>query len=170
MSIRRDIPDSPALEEARQATIRALSYPAAIGAARSLIAKTREVDLVTASGMFIGRGAKYDVDMPRMCAVVERTIKGVHFKMLGKRLAEAHSLRVFSCEMLSVGDLLRVQQTIINTAINTQPLVAVRDVVCVWRAPVDTDPESGGWVLLFYGHVPFVGLVFRTADLKSTEA
>jgi hypothetical protein len=139
--------------------MRALRRPQQRRFVTSIMRTARKVELRTPGGLYVGNGTTYNVDVARLDAVIRRTMLGLYFHEMGKRIPEGHEPRV-----LCVGafDDLPAQQlqnlgNIAQIAGAGRRRVLGDNVFTYHFQTMSDDPDSTLWAFLVYNRVPFVG-------------
>ena len=79
IAIREDIADHPAAKLILPSVLRSLSKPNKKGFTKALVDSMREFECMTPAGLYIGKGATYDVNNDRINSVATRIIKGLFY-------------------------------------------------------------------------------------------
>jgi hypothetical protein len=135
-----------------------LNRPDFAGLKRDLLADWRTVDITSPGGIYLGRRAGFEVDMPRICGVVERAVRGLYYRERKECLPKDHDVRVITNELLSEQDANvreEILQTVIRPLAAIPPKVIGRDAFS-YRVHFTNRPTVSVWGLVFYNSVQFV--------------
>jgi hypothetical protein len=150
----------------------ALNRPRAEGMKRGLLADWRNVDVTTPHGIYLGSRAAFEVDMRRICRVIERIVRGLYFRESGHCLPQEHGAKVISNEMLSEqdpGTIEEMRKTIIEPLAAIRPRIVGRNTFS-YRYWLSDVPGTSAWGLVFFGKVQFVALTGPNATRDTVDA
>lgn len=160
--LKDDAGDHPDVRKARPALFRALRRPQQRAYTRELLRNTFRAPHVTPSGVYVGTRLAYHVDLKRLQLVVERTVRGIHYAKLGKRVPDEAVVDVFSEDGIQTDDMETVadfKRTIVDP-VRLQEEHIIGDGVFSYRVlPCSDAPGTSVWILEFYGCVRFVAMV-----------
>lgn len=162
--------DHPDARGVRATVFRALDRPDSGGLRHRIAKATRQVDVLSSSGIYIGRRLGFDVDLVRLDRVVARVLKGLYFKEKGQRLPEGFTAEVYSEDGLrgiSPDSAEEMRRELIRPALATAPRVIGNNVLRYWVAFASDHPYVSGWLFQFYGRVNFVGVTVPNDRLSS---
>src|SRR5438552_3111844 len=94
VALRHDV-DHPDAAVARDSAMRSLARREAGGLRTAFLSATREVELRSAGGLYIGRTGAYDVDVPRLDRVALRIALGLFYKETGQPLPRDYRARTY---------------------------------------------------------------------------
>jgi len=140
------------------AIISSLARPQAKGMKGRLMTDSHDVDLVTPSGIYLGRGMAFDVDLKRICRVVERIVRGLYFRDVGQCLPKDHDVLVVTNEHLRDQGADYVQEctkTVIEPLARITPKIIGQNTFS-YRFTV-VEPASV-WGLVFYNAIQFLAI------------
>jgi hypothetical protein len=168
--MRNDVAEHPVGQRILKSVHRALKRPQGHGFAAGLARSVRGVDIVTPAGLYIGRGATYNVNLKRLDAVVRRTLLGLYFHETGVRLPDTHDAVVFGAAGLPLNDAVRVEvPRTVSTAISGRVRVIGDRVVTYAFQGFRDVPHASVWVFLFYERVAFIGFTASRTDLQRAQ-
>jgi hypothetical protein len=141
------------------AIFRSLKRNEAAGLKNSIISDTMIVELKSPSGLYLGRRLAYNVDMNRICRVIERISRGLYFVESQKILGLENEVCVYANEdfKLETKDFInQFTNTILVPLSNTQPKIIGNNVFEYRYQIVKENPLFSVWWMSFYGCVPFL--------------
>jgi hypothetical protein len=150
LSLNREGKASESVASLKPTVFKSLRRPEASGFASALISNLEKAD----------DGFVLNVDMKRIHAVVERTVRCLYYHETGRRIPEVNEvsivcndfLRQFSPEKIS-----DFQRTFVRPLTELAPTIIGGDAFAF--ASIHTNQEFVSiWGLLFYGYLPFVAL------------
>ena len=94
--MRHDVADHPAASQVLEAVHRSFTKPRKQGFTSTLLQSVKEFEMHSQAGLYLGHGASHDVDLDRLCRVVERTTLGPYFHEFGGRLPASHHSVVYA--------------------------------------------------------------------------
>lgn len=77
IAMRRDVGDNSSAAFAIDAVQRSFTKPQKIGFTRALLESISELPVYSPAGLYLGHAPSYDVDLRRLCNVIERTTRGL---------------------------------------------------------------------------------------------
>lgn len=83
MTFRWDVSDHPAAVGPLQSALRSISKSRAAGLRRLFTDTLQSAPIITRGGVYVEEGARFEVDMNRIYGVVQRIIRGLHYKKTG---------------------------------------------------------------------------------------
>lgn len=147
-----------------RALLRSLRNPKKRGYRAWFLGRTREVDIRTPSGLYVGKTGILNVDMRRVNQSVERIVRGLYWHETRTVLPISQRVTVLSDESLREQSA-EAQQTIAGVVkrLSEQPSVSIGAGTFRYTFVVANDAESMAAVCLmsFYGGVGFLAI---TAD------
>ena len=149
--------------------LRGLGRPQAAGLANSLEEQVFFRELITPSGIYLGRTRAIKLDGHRLERTAARIIKGLCFHELGYRLTERHKIHAVNIERMDEArawDPKLAQalcEVIAHTAEKKRHMVGTT--FAYQFAAWPTGSQSVAWLLYFYGRLEFVCTSFlRNSD------
>jgi len=149
----------------------ALNRPEASGLKQALLDDWRNVEVRSKGGVILGHTAAFQVDMDRICRVVERTVRGLFFYEKKEPLPTDHGVKVISNEMLCEQDAEVIEEmtrTIIEPLAANPPTI-IGENTFSYRVCFSHVPSVSAWGLVFYGNVQFIALTGPN-DTRDTVA
>jgi hypothetical protein len=162
ISMRHDTGDHPAVKRILPALYRSLEKPKKRGFRQAVFNSIRTVDIMTATGIYVGAASAYNVDLPRLDRVAARITRGLYFHESGMRVPEdfhvkAHSLDGFDWIDSSLNaQLSDMLGRVLNS---TPPRILGENVFAYWFQPTIDNSMASLWVLKFYERVIFFAMV-----------
>ena len=158
LSFRQDAHDRSEAAGAAQRALHRILRPESEGFLRSFLRSMTEYNITTPTGS-LEPLASYDVDMPRLTSVVERTVRGLFYYHTGVRLTVDRPVTVYPVESLrrdppSFARFAPAVSWAYEAAAHATP----RNVLQYRYRQTDADPLSSVWLLNFYESVPFVAV------------
>lgn len=138
----------------------ALNRPEAPGLKQALLNDWRDVELKSPGGIILGRTGAFQVDMNRICGVVERTVRGLFYFEKNIPLPKDFGVKVISNEILSEQDAEVIEEfksTIVGPLAAMTPTVIGENTFSYrsWHSHV---LGVSAWGLIFYDNVQFIAL------------
>jgi hypothetical protein len=158
ISMRHDTGDHPAVRQILPTIYRSLQKPKKKGFQQSLFKNIDELNVFSKGGIYLGRSARYNVDLQRLNRVVERITKGLYFHEFNSCVPESRETKAFSVSEITFMDQ-EAQKCIIDIwkkVIRSTLKVFGNKVFAYWFQLVQGDPTVSAWVLLFYEKVWFL--------------
>ncbi len=153
--------DHPDARQIRDKVFRGLDRPESAGLRHKIANATREVNVISSNGLFVGRRLAYDVDLIRLDRVVRRTLTGLYYKEKGYRLPDGYIAEVYSEEGLrdmSASAIEKMHRELIRPALANVPRTIGNKVLRYWFALASDHPHVSGWVFQFYERINFFGI------------
>lgn len=153
--MRGDIAFSPSLRGADDKAIRALRRAEARPMSSRLLSTVREVEISTASGIFLGSAWVFDIDKTRLASFLRRIIRGLFYIVFSKRVPDNH--RVGASLTIDRDPELAAS---FNAALTGRPIVTAcgGGFSYTWVEARDS-PGSSVWMFSFHSKAVFAGLV-----------
>jgi hypothetical protein len=158
VSLKSGTAENASAISARGSALRSLTKPAKAGFTRSLLRSIKHVPLYTLSGIYLGQRMSYDVDLERICKVIERTTYGLYFHKFGHRLPDIDKCRSYAMagfDLAGPGATAQVQQ-LWQEAIAGDRQDFGENVFTYWLRTVEGPEGATLWGFLVYGHVQFL--------------
>lgn len=164
IAMRRDVGDNPAAAFAREAVHRAFTKPNKIGFTHALLKSISEVPLHSAAGLYLGHATSYDVDLGRLCNVIERTTRGLYFHEFSVRLPDDNRCVTYALDGFATagGEINAQIQRIWHHALSGKKRIFGHDVFAYWVQPIDI-PTATVWAFLVYNCVGFIAFTVPRA-------
>ena len=163
---REDVHEHPAVQALLPKVLKGLARPESRGFRRALVARMRKVERRTPAGLIAGHALTYDTDRERLGRVVARTVTGLFFHHLGRRLPAGYEVDGFTISGMPRGAPAS------DTALEMLGYVAARDTHAIGGdifqykfVSADDDENAMIWSLLFYGRVCFLGFTVPSDEL-----
>jgi hypothetical protein len=96
IAMRRDA--SPEAASAREAVHRSFTNPNKIGLTRALLDSVTQLPVHTVAGVYLGHATTYDVNLQRLCNVIERTTWGLYYDEFKVRLPDDHRCKTYALD------------------------------------------------------------------------
>ena len=158
IAMRRDVGDNPSATFARDAVHRSFTKPNKIGFTRALLNSISELPVHTPAGLYLGHATSYDVDLKRVCNVIERTTRGLYFHEFEVRLPDDHRCVTYALDgFVSAGP--EVNATIErawNQAVSGKKRTFGSNVFTYWFQRLDGSNPATLWAFLVYDCVRFI--------------
>lgn len=161
LCLRDDAGDHPSARAIWDSIFRSLKKKEARGFQKLFLSDIRRVRLHTPSGLYIGRGFAYNVDMNRIRRVVERTVRGLYFAESCRPLGLDNDVRVYSNEDLELQPyevLDQLRKTILAPLTKYTPKVIGNNVFSYRHQIMLENLIFSVWAITFYGYVHFLVL------------
>ena len=169
---RHDVGDNKYALKANDTALRGIARPKSAGFKRAFLKTVEEVDLVTPSGLFVGRGLRMQPDYYRIEDVVRRTVRGLYYHTHDKTpLPPDCPIWVASDIGFegSKGDDLVKQKQFFEKLLATPPQIVHEDIFSYWTQDVKDQDFMSVWFLLFYKKIWFVAFT-NTPDSPESPA
>lgn len=154
----REVGDNPTAAFAREAVHRSFTKPNKIAFTRALINSMKEIPVYSPAGAHVSHATAYDVNLDRLCKVIERTMRGLHFHEFKARLADDTKCVTYALDGFATADLensARIRE-IWQLALSGQKRMFGDNVFAYWFQSLD--PASATlWAFVVYGCVGFIG-------------
>lgn len=124
------------------------------GFAHLLINSIEEIEVVTESGIFLGKEDAFRLDVSRIDRVSQRIIKGLFFNEKKFPLPANYQI-IAKIQQFGFEPILKKLP-----GIQFESMRIIQDgVFCYTFCGTNEDPNSGIWMLLFYKNLPMVGFI-----------
>jgi hypothetical protein len=144
-------------------TIRALNKPKKRKYARRIRHSMEPIELYSKSGLFIHRTAQINLDLRRLLRVVEKTIRGLYYKISNKPVPVDYTIWCNHVDTLYGNlppNLRAVMRNEMIPSLMTCPIATVGPDVFAYRyRKIEGDDRSMLLLLYFYGIHRFIGAV-----------
>ncbi len=149
----------PNAKSNRGTIFRSLNKPQATRFRKSFLSDIHTVQLRSRTGLYLKRKLAFNVNLKRICSVIERTVRGLFFYETKQRLHPDYDIVVHSDDTLREypKELLKeLQQTILIPLAQIPPKV-IGDGVFSYRFHItNEDPFFSVWALTFYKQISFL--------------
>ncbi len=153
--LRDDVANHPDVPQLLKEVMASLRRPEQKKFTRAFVGKMTPVNLITPSGLFVGRAMAMDVSGERIRRVLNRTIRGLYYHERGERLPT-------ECQVISIPDA-RLPDPRIMDLLVAQPPKIIGKGIFSYRSMVTEDEKFASvWLLVFYGVVTVVAMTMPT--------
>jgi len=159
--LRDDVGNHPSARLNWDSIFRSLEREKAVGFRKQIFSDSKFFELKSPSGLYIDRRLGYNVDMNRICTVIERIVRGLYFVESGKILGLENELCIYTNEDQELRDkdfLKQLKSTILVPLSATQPKVVGNNIFLYRYQMIKDDPLFSVWGMSFYGCVPFLAM------------
>jgi hypothetical protein len=166
IAMRRDVADNPSAAFAIDAVHRSFTKPHKIGFTRALLESINEFPVYTPAGLYLGHATSYDVDLQRLCKVIERTTRGLYFHEFKARLPHDHRCVTYALDgFASAGS--KVNATIgpvLDHALSGKKRTFGNNAFSYWVQRLDGPNSTTLWVFHVYGCVGFMAFTMPSNE------
>lgn len=164
-TLRADVADHPAASQILPIVQRSFARPRGRAKLAALLATVTEVNLKSPAGLFLGRGATYEIDFGRVDRFLTRTVRGLFYHEQRQPLPSDTRISV----ALGFAEKTALQESV-------APMIAGRPVVTkgagvfryVWNH-VEGDTTATAWVLEFFDRVAFAAITLSEQKLRAWD-
>jgi hypothetical protein len=169
IALRGDVVTKPSGQILVQSVFRALSNPKKRRMLYALRRHMRPVTVNSPSGLYLGKGALYDVSLQRLDKVAVRIVKGLFFKEEGHLLPSSYDVKAFEeSGLIDINsDVRRSIESIVIHLYSTPPRVIQPGIFQFWYYAVPEDINTSVWLLRFYESVNFICLTAPNIDSEA---
>lgn len=157
LTLRYDIFEHPEANKNWQKVLRSIKRSESKQLRKAILRNMKPIDLITPSGIFVGKSGIYYVEIGRLLNTVNRIIKGIFFHEFGHSIPSNYSVRSFMLELIRFDDDVINLITIAKGG-NTQAIG--NEIFQYWIRKTDEDSNSTVSLLLFFNRVSFYGFTF----------
>lgn len=159
IGLRFDVQEHPAASKVVNSIMAALSKPEKGRFVSSILRTARPVEVRTRGGLHVGTGTTYNVDHQRLCAVIRRTMLGLYFHEMGKRMPDAHEPRVWAVSGFATPTAEQVTKIreLVAVATSGRCRIFGDNVFAYFFQTLTGIPDTTLWAFLVYHQVPFIG-------------
>jgi hypothetical protein len=174
ISMNREVGDNPAAASARAAVHRSFTKPNKVAFTWALINSIKEIPVHSPGGLYLGHVASYDVDLNRLCNVIERTMRGLYFHEFKCRLADETKCVTYSLDGFVTADIENSAsvQRLWQLALSGQKRMFGNNVFAYWFQSLDA-ASATLWAFVVYGCSGFIVItrpkIERAKNLLSKE-
>lgn len=168
LTLREDTFNHPDVEKILPTVFRSLEKPDKVGFAKSLMKTTRQVQVRTPSGLYLGIKPSYDVNLTRLDNVARRIAKGLFYHETGHRLPDRYDVVAYSDSGLrNVNDTYRqhLETTVIRPLVSNAPKIIGDQVFIYWAGYTSEDINKSAWLFVFYERVAFLCLTLLKEEM-----
>jgi hypothetical protein len=119
------------------------------------------MEVLDSMGESLGKRLAYDVNLDRIFAVVERTVRGLYFHETGERLSDENGIITVNANtILQNGKEAaeHILKTIMAPLRSMTPKIIGQNTFA-YRFQFSECPPTSAWHLTFYGTVPFLCVI-----------
>jgi hypothetical protein len=159
--------DHPEADLLMPKALRSLFRPEAKGFRKAFEQSMRMVDVYSPGGVYLGKASGYDVNLRRLNRVAKRTVSGLFFHEFGARLPDTHQAIAYAVSGYKTNDAATLEwlKEKCRAIQSSETKVCGEGVLTYWVRRTDEDPNTTGWVLLFYKAVAFIGFTAPKENL-----
>jgi len=172
ITMRRDVADNPSATFAADAVHRSFTKPHKIGFTRALLESIKERPVYTPAGLYLGHATSYDVDLQRLCKVIERTTRGLYFHEFKARLPDGHRCVTYALDGFASADS-KVNAKIgrvLDHALSGKERTFGNKTFTYWVQRIDGANFATLWAFLVYGCVRFLAFTMPWAGGPSIRS
>lgn len=136
----------------------ALARPQAKWMRRKLLNDTYNANILSPSGLWLGKGLAFDVDLGRICRVVERIVRGLYYRECKNCLPADHDVRVITKEIFGVQDaeyIAMCRKTVIDPLLQIAPRIVGQHTFSYRFAIVE---PASVWGMKFFNAIDFLAI------------
>ncbi len=160
ISMKENTADNPSSRAARDSAVRALTKPSKVRFANALLRSTRDIPFYSPAGIYLGERMSYDVDLGRLCNVIERTTRGLYLHEFGERMRDDHKCSVYALDGFAWAPpevSPQIRELWVH-AISGEKRSFDEDIFTYWVRRLDGPEQATHWGFLVYRAVAFVAL------------
>jgi hypothetical protein len=165
LAFREDVSGDADYQEITASAIRDLARLQAQGMANHFLRYMHEVEIVTRSGLFLGRKLAFDADLNRLSKVPTRIVKGLFWKIKGYRLPAGYEATTFAASGLkdAPADAQQPLKALLEPILEqTMMRIGQSFNFLVGFSPENPNPSI--WITVFFKRVFF--LSFTTPQMR----
>ena len=153
IAIRNDVGRHPAIAPVIGAIHRSFTKPSKIRFTGALLRSMKKSPVYSKAGLYLGHAPSYDVDLQRLCRVIERTTRGLYFSEFKVRLPDDHECKTYALDGFSNDnpDVARL----LAIALAGKQRTFGNDVFSFWVRQIE---PATLWAFVVYGRVGFMAL------------
>lgn len=165
MAFRWDVADHPAAKPILQKALRSTGRSAGF---RELFTRTLEAaPIITHGGLYVEQGSRFEVDGGRIDRVLERIVRGLHYKKTGGALAPSARIACFADEVLLQADPRMRDELLRGWAPFTRSEPEVfGDEAFLFFHRIEPSRVRSAWLLVFFSKV----IYYAVAGVSEGEA
>ena len=163
LTMRYDTYESTSAKNNWPSVLRSLRRKNAKGLQKSIFGSMKAVNIVTPSGIFLGESATYQIDYSRVANVIERIIKGIHFKKKNETISKEYDIMIFPLVDYEryTSEQKEVFIDLISRIKKSDIMTIGRDVFSYNYRSFDDDQGAFGIYMTFFKYVPFLAFTAR---------
>jgi hypothetical protein len=169
VAMRRDVGDSSSAAFAIDAVHRSFTKPQKIGFTRALLDSITELPVYSPAGLYLGKATSYDVDLRRLCNVIERTTRGLHLDEFKVRLPDDQRCVTYALDGLaSAGSEANATiGRLLNHVLSGKKRIFGNKVFTYWVQRVDGPTSTTLWAFSVYDCVGFMAFTMPSNSAVS---
>lgn len=158
IAMRSDVGDNPSAVCSINAVHRSLTKPRKAGFTRALLESMNELTVYSPAGLYLGHAMSYDVDLQRLCNVIERTTRGLYYHEFKVRLPDDQRCVAYALDgFVSAGSDVKPQvKRLWDQALSGKERAFGNRVFTYWVCQIDGLVPATLWAFLVYGCVAFI--------------
>ena len=167
LALRMEVEENPAVKELLPGITRGLIRSRDRGNTGSIVRTFQDADLYSRGGIYVGKGATYEPEDPRLARVAGRIVRGLYYHALGARLPDTHGVAVYVIANVR-GDANLVEQLrrFVDFAFTGRVHIVHRDVFSYAVQAVPDQESACVFTMMFYKHTPMVCFTLDRADYR----
>jgi hypothetical protein len=116
-----------------------------------------EIAAYSPAGIYLGQRLSYNVNLVRLCKVIERTTFGLYSHEYGHRLPDNHRCKVYAADGFegAAPDIVATFRKLWEHALSGRRRSFGENVFTYWTLPIEGPEAATSWAFLIYGFVPF---------------
>jgi hypothetical protein len=160
VTMRHDVADNPVAASVLDAVHRSFTKPKKLDFTRALLRSIKEFPVYSAAGLYLGHAASYDVDLQRLCRVIERTTRGFYFNEFKVRLPDDQRCKTYALDGFSFQDpnATASVKRLVDLAFSGKSRVFGKKVFAYWLRKIDGPTPVTLWAFVVYSRVVFLAL------------
>jgi hypothetical protein len=168
ISMKNGTVDNLSSISARSSALRSLVKPDKARFTGSLLNNIREVAAFTPSGIFLGTHLSYDVDLARLCRVIERTTCGLYSHEFGARMPKGHRCRTYAVDGFGAAapEVLDQIKKIRSHAMAGERRDLGEGVFTYWFRRIDGPEGATAWDFRVFENVAFFAFTGPSVEAK----
>jgi hypothetical protein len=158
VSMKSGTADNPSANAARDSALRSLTKPAKRRFSSALLSSTKDLAVHSAAGIYLGQKMSYDVDLGRLCNVIQRTTRGIYFHEFGQRLPDDHRCKAYALDGfdLAAPEILAQLRKLWGHAASGERKDLGENVFTYWMRKIAGPEGATAWDFVLYGSVAFL--------------
>ncbi|MDR3735416.1 MAG: hypothetical protein P4L10_07755 [Acidobacteriaceae bacterium] len=160
LSIKSGLRETDSSRDARSAAVRAFSKPTKQRFTQAILRSFNDVEVHSPAGLYLGKRLVYNVDLTRLCKVIERTVLGLHLEEFKTRLPEGHQCKAYALEGFTEASLAATGniKTLWKYATSGQRRDLGVNVFTYWVHEMQDTQGASLWAFVVYGSVGFLAI------------
>jgi hypothetical protein len=162
---------NPAAAFARDAVHRSFTKLHKIGFTRAVLESIAEFPVNTPAGLYLGYATTYEVDLQRLCKVIQRTTRGLHFYEFKAPLPDDHRCVTYALEGFksASSEIKARMQLFLDCALSGKKRTFGNDAFVYWVRRLDDANPATLWAFVVYGCVEFVALTMPNPSIRISD-